>query len=149
MLFIKLHIPSLHKALFYAWLFDEMAGSGKKPVSQDSQILPIIKPSLPSKDQTVLLSTVTTQRARYYYFPRWGNKQREASLPTFAQPWGWTWDLYPDSLGLARFAVATEAPPDGTEVPGGLQRPHGKPGWLQERSERGYVVIPWRRGQKW
>lgn len=39
MLFIKLHIPCLPMALFYFLLFDEMAGSGKNPASQDSQML--------------------------------------------------------------------------------------------------------------
>lgn len=39
MLFIKLHIPCLLMVLFYVLLFDEMAGSGENPASQDSQIL--------------------------------------------------------------------------------------------------------------
>lgn len=41
MFFIKLYIPSLHKAIVYVLLFDKMAGSVKNPISQDSQVLSV------------------------------------------------------------------------------------------------------------
>lgn len=54
-LFIKLHVLSLHVAYFYVLLFDEMAGSGKTPILQDSQILPIFNrpPHADREEQTV------------------------------------------------------------------------------------------------
>lgn len=40
MLFIKLHVPSLHITLFCVLLLDEMAGRGKNPIPRDLQIVP-------------------------------------------------------------------------------------------------------------